>query len=331
MLGHMQGGEPSSLLDPLPPPTQKKKILIVAGPTAVGKTEISLVLAQALGGEILSADSVQVYRGMDIGTAKATPEQRALITHHLIDICDIDEPFNVAEFYKASQEIVREVFARQSVPIFVGGSGFYLHALLYGPPHGPSPHPLIRKSLEEQLEKLGIEALYERVQLLDPIYAATLAEKDRHKILRALEIMAVSEKKVSDFPKTTLLSQEYDFRCWFLHYPKEPLYRRLSDRCESMLQQGFLEEVRHLDALGLRNNRSASQAIGYRQALAFLDSPQEDSDYRHFQDEFYKASRHYTKRQFTWFRKEPLFRWIDLSQHSRETILEWILQDFERG
>lgn len=305
---------------------------MIAGPTASGKTHLSLKLAQAIGGEIISADSCQVYRGMDLGTAKASPEERALIAHHLIDICDLNELFNVAEFYKAAQEAIKEIFIRENVPIIVGGSGFYLHSLLYGPPEGPPSMPVVRQQLERQINDLGVEVLYERLQMLDPAYAATISEYDRHKIVRALEIIAISEKRVSDFPKPVhRQEQDYDFRCWFIYYPREKLYSRIELRCEEMIRKGFLEEVKALEQKGLRQNPCVSQAIGYRQALAFLDSPQTDHDRKLFVSQFKKASRQYAKRQFTWFRKEPLFRWLNVEEFDPERLKELILQDFEQN
>ena len=314
------------------PKGKKKRILLIAGPTAVGKTKLSLSLAAALGGEVVSADSMQVYRGMDIGTAKAGPEERTLITHHLIDICSIEQIFNVAEFYKSAQEAFSLIFSRENVPIVVGGSGFYIHALLYGPPAGPPSKPEVRELLDQQMRDLGPEVLYERLQMFDPDYAATITEFDRHKIIRALEIMALSERRVSDFPKADKLqTQDFDFRCWFIYYPREKLYPRIEKRCEEIVQKGFIEEVKALEQNGLRQNVSASQAIGYRQALDFLKTAQRESDLQHFMDEFKKASRHYAKRQFTWFRKEPLFRWLNIEEHSPERLKELILQDFEQG
>lgn len=314
------------------PQGKKKRILIIAGPTAAGKTQISLSLAQAIGGEIISADSMQVYRGMDIGTAKATPEERALIAHHLIDICDLAQPFNVAEFFKHTQASFRDIVLRENVPIVVGGSGFYIHALLYGPPAGPPSVPEVREQLDRQMKELGPEVLYERLQMLDPDYASTISEQDRHKIIRALEIMALSEKRVSDFPKPDKLQeQQYDFRCWFLYYPRERLYSRIEMRCDEMIRKGFIDEVKELEKNGLRQNPSAAQAIGYRQALDFLSTAQSPENFQQFVAEFKKASRHYAKRQFTWFRKEPLFRWLNIDEHPPERIKELILQDFEQG
>jgi len=305
---------------------------VIAGPTAAGKTQLSLSLAQSIGGEIMSADSMQVYRGMDIGTAKVSAAERALIAHHMIDICDLDEPFNVAEFYYRSQDVLHDIIARESVPIIVGGSGFYIHALLYGPPAGPPSSPDVRDLLEKQMRDLGPEVLFERLQMLDPAYAATISENDRHKIIRALEIIALTDRKVSEFPKPNKLQeQDFDFRAWFIYYPREKLYSRIEVRCEEMIRQGLVDEVRALEERGLRLNSSAAQAIGYAQALKFLGSPQTESDFQEFAKQFKKASRHYAKRQFTWFRKEPIFRWLNIEEHDSEHLKELILQDFEQG
>ncbi|MBI5272448.1 MAG: tRNA (adenosine(37)-N6)-dimethylallyltransferase MiaA [Chlamydiia bacterium] len=323
---------PRALRQPVSFPQKKKRVLVIAGPTASGKTQLSLSLAQVIGGEILSADSCQVYRGMDIGTAKATPEERSLITHHLIDVCDLSTHYNVAHFYKDSRAAIKETLHRENVPIVIGGSGFYIHALLYGPPSGPPSSPEVRKQLEEQMWQLGSDVLYERLQMLDPDYAATIAEKDRHKIIRALEIMALSEKKVSEFPKPEKsLEQEYDFRCWFIYYPRERLYSRIELRCDEMLRKGFLQEVKDLVNQGIKENPSASQAIGYRQALEFLGGAQTEEELQRFITAFKKASRHYAKRQFTWFRKEPHFRWLNCDEHPIERLKEIILQDFEQN
>lgn len=317
---------------PLLDDRKKKRIIVIAGPTAAGKTHLSLSLAQSIGGEIVSADSMQVYKGMDIGTAKASAAERSLIAHHMIDICDLDEPFNVAEFYYRAQDVFHDILSRDNVPIVVGGSGFYIHALLYGPPAGPPSSPDVRDLLEKQMRDLGPEILFERLQMLDPVYAATISENDRHKIIRALEIIALSDRKVSEFPKPDKLQeQEFDFRAWFIYYPREKLYSRIEARCEEMIRQGFLNEVRSLEEKGLRLNSSASQAIGYAQALKFLDSPQSEADLQQFLLQFKKASRHYAKRQFTWFRKEPIFRWLNIEELDHERLKELILQDFEQG
>ncbi|MBP7074302.1 MAG: tRNA (adenosine(37)-N6)-dimethylallyltransferase MiaA [Rhabdochlamydiaceae bacterium] len=310
---------------------KKRKVIILAGPTGVGKTEMSIRMAQAIGGEIISADSMQVYRGMDIGTAKATSEERRIVRHHLIDSRDIDETFNVVDFYHEAQQAFREIFARDHVPIVVGGTGFYIHALIYGPPRGPASVPEVRTKLEKEMEEKGALILYEQLKAFDPDYAATITVRDRQKIIRGLEIIHLTNQKVSFFEKGAVPAQEFDFRCWFLYKPKEILYPGLDNRCDTMITHGFLEEIKKLEQEGLKGNQSASQAIGYRQGLEFLQTPQTEGDMHHFIDEFKKASRRYAKRQFTWFRKEQLFRWINVHKMGPETAMEMIIQDYEQS
>lgn len=315
----------------IPPVPKKKKIIILAGPTGVGKTQMSLLIAGALGGEIVSADSMQVYRGMDIGTAKIKPEERGKIRHHLIDSRDLDETFNVVDFFQEAQQAFREIFARDHVPIVVGGTGFYIHALIYGPPRGPASIPDVRKKIEGEMSEKGSLALYERLKLLDPDYAATITFRDRHKIVRALEIMALTNQKVSFFEKASTPTEEYDFRSWFIYKPKEELYPILDERCEKMIADGLVDEVKKLEAEGLRKNTSASQAIGYRQCLEYLQTAQTPEENAKFLEEFKKASRRYAKRQFTWFRKEPTFRWLNIHKVGLDHSIEMILQDYERN
>lgn len=308
----------------------KKRVIIIAGPTACGKSALALALAQLYGGEIIAADSMQVYRGMDIGTAKPTVTERELVPHHLVDIRDVTDAFNVVDFYYEARHCCHLIHGRDNIPLIVGGSGFYLHSLLYGPPSGPPSVPELRKSLEEECDRLGCETLYERLRQLDPQYAHTITKNDKQKIVRGLEIVTLTGKKVSKLSwKGRRRPQNYDFRCWFVHRPRESLYKRIEQRCDDMIAEGFLEEVARLDQQGIRQNTSAAQAIGYRQALEFLDSAQSKTDYQHFVDKFKQASRNYAKRQFTWFKREPLFRWLDLDMHDPEVALEIIRQDYE--
>jgi len=285
-----------------------------------------------LDGEIISADSMQVYRGMDIGTAKATEQERMLVPHHLIDIREISEPFNVHDYFLEAIDAIDAILARGKVPIVVGGTGFYIHTLLYGPPSGPPSDPAVRDRLEKDLEALGIEALLERLQQLDPVYADSITPNDQHKIIRALEIITISGRRVSDFSwKSRPLLPTYDFRCWFLYYPRPILYERLSKRCDEMLAQGLIEEVASLDAAGIRQNSTARQAIGYRQTLDYIDNEQTEESYARYVQLFKQASHRLAKRQFTWFRKETQFRWIDLSTTSHEELADIIASDYSHN
>lgn len=309
----------------------KKRVIVLAGPTGCGKSAFAMKLADTVGAEIISADAVQVFRNMDIGTSKATPEERVEVPHHLLDIRDINETFNVVDFYYEARHSIQLVNGRDNIPLVVGGSGFYLHSLMYGPPSGPPSVPELRRQLEDELDLLGAAALFERLRQLDPQYASTITSQDKQKIVRGLEIIALTGKKVSKLSwKARLKPQGYDFRCWFLHRPREHLYKMIDERCERMLASGFLEEVANLDKAGLRNNPTASQAIGYRQALDFLDTQRTSDDYCKFVEQFKQASRNYAKKQFTWFRREPLFekRWLDLDQIDTDAAIDIIMQDY---
>lgn len=311
----------------------RKKIIVIAGPTGSGKSALSMMLADAgLPIEIVSADSMQVYRGMDIGTAKVSKEERERVPHHVIDIRDVTQGFNVVDFFFEARQACQAITRRGNIPVVVGGAGFYLDALLYGPPTGPASDPVVRKALEEDMEKQGPGLMYDRLQKLDPVYASTITSHDKHKIVRGLEIIAITGKEVSKNQwreKKKYLN--YDFRCWFVHRPRSSLYHRVEKRCDKMLADGLLEEVAQLDKLGIRSNPTAAQAIGYKQSLEFLDSSQTKEDYNKFLEGLYTATRHYVKRQLTWFRpdREPGYRWLDLDMHDPETAVDIIIRDYE--
>ena len=310
-------------------PRKRKKILILAGPTGCGKTKMSLLLAKRMRGEILSADSMQIYKGMNIGTAKADRNQRLSVPHHLIDIREINEPFNVVDFYYEARHVCEQILSRGNVPVVVGGSGFYLHTFLYGPPSGPPSIDLVRQSIQLEMDQKGSDVLYDKLKELDPEYAKTITKHDQQKIVRALEIIQLTHDKVSSLEWTNKKrAQDYDFICWFLHRPRDVLYRRIEQRCEEMVAQGLFNEVQELSEKGLDGNRSASQAIGYRQATEYLLSGQTEADYQEFLTKFKIASRRYAKRQFTWFRKEPLFRWFDIENYDFEIAADLIYNDF---
>jgi tRNA dimethylallyltransferase len=319
---------PKELMVPIDQQQKQPKMVFVAGPTGCGKTALSLLLADGLQGEIVSADSMQVYQGMDIGTAKPTLLERARLPHHLIDICDVSHPFSVVDFYSAAQDAISDIQSRGKVPIIVGGCGFYLHSLLYGPPAGPPSVPEVRARLESEMEHRGADILFRRLRDLDPDYAATITVNDRHKIIRALEIITLTSQPVSAFSwKLRGPQLTGPYRAWFIHRPRATLYERVEERCDHMIEEGLIQETEELLKKGLRTNPSACQAIGYRQAIEYLDSPRTDADFAAFVASFKKASRRYVKRQFTWFRREPLFRWIDIEVHDMEVLVDMMIQD----
>lgn len=306
---------------------KRSRVLVIAGPTAVGKSALAMDLARRLSGEIVSCDSMQVYRGMDIGTAKPTREELEEIAHHMIDIRDIKDPINVAQFTKEALEALRSITARSKTAIVVGGSGFYVDCLLRGAPSGPSADPFIRAHLESEMEKVGPEPLYDRLCKLDPLYAKTITFADRHKILRALEIMMITGKEVSQISRASA-SKEFHFLCYFLDKPRDRLYKDINFRCQEMLDLGLIAEVQQLIHEGLLENSSAASAIGYRQTLEFLGSDRTCDDYDHFVQRFMQASRHYAKRQFTWFRRDKAFNWLDISCKPKEMVLQEIIEEY---
>lgn len=302
---------------------KKRSIIVIGGPTGSGKSKLAIDIAKEICGEIISVDAMQVYRKMDIGTAKVSMEEMNGIPHHLIDVRDVREVFNVVDFYKMAHKALREILIRRHMPIVVGGSGFYMHVFLYGPPLGPPSNKEVREKLRRKMEEMGAEVLYERLQMLDPIYAKTITEKDKHKIIRALEIISLSHKKVSDFPKQHLESGNLNFNCFFIFLPREKLYEKLDLRCDEMIERGFIEEVEELEKIGIMENSSASQAIGYKQCLEFLKGKISREE---FIFEFKKASRRYAKKQFTWFRKEKRFKWLNMDELGFEKAKEIILE-----
>lgn len=315
---------------PIVLPKPRKRVIILAGPTGCGKSALALDLAKHMHGEIISADSMQIYRGMDIGTAKPSKEEREKIPHHLIDIRDVSETFNVVDFYYEARHCCQQIHSRETVPIVVGGAGFYIHSLLFGPPSGPPSIPEVRKSLENEIEQVGSEVLYDRLKALDPQYAKSITKHDKQKIVRALEIITLTGKMVSNLSwKGRRKPLNYDFRCWFLHRPREQLYHRIEKRCDKMISEGFLEEVEKLIEQGIKTNPSASQAIGYRQAIEYIEGDRSKESYRRFVEVFKQASRNYAKRQLTWFAKEPLFTWVDMDLHDPEVVMDMIAQDYQ--
>jgi tRNA dimethylallyltransferase len=307
---------------------RRKKLIVLSGPTACGKTHFSLDFAEGVGGEIISCDSMQVYRGMDIGTAKVTLAQQERVPHHLIDIRDVTDPFSVVDFYYEAQQAIDKIHSNGNLPIVVGGAGFYLRALLYGPPEGPPSVPLVRQQIEAEMAAQGCMALYRRLQELDPIYAESITVNDRNKIVRALEIIKLTGERVSSLVwKQRKPTCAHQLCCFFLYRPREILYERIERRCDEMLEGGFLEEVERLKAAGLCENRSASQAIGYRQALDYLETDRSAAAYAAFVASFKQASRHYVKRQMTWFRHEPLFQWVNLEDYDHELLVEMMIRE----
>ncbi|WP_194843638.1 tRNA (adenosine(37)-N6)-dimethylallyltransferase MiaA [Candidatus Clavichlamydia salmonicola] len=312
-----------------------KKIILLAGPTGVGKTALSIMLAKLLNGEIISTDSIQVYRGMDIGSAKVSKKERDSVPHHLIDIRHVQEPFNVVDFYYEARQVCDSILARNKVPILVGGAGFYFKTFVSGPPPGPPSVKEIRAQIEAQMAEQGVLSMYEKLHEYDPEYAGTISSKDIHKIVRAFEIITLTGAPVSACKwamskarpdKST--AEEYVYMGWFLSLPRDILHQRINERCDAMLAEGFVEEVKALKQEGIQKNPSAARSIGYAQCLKFLESNQSMEEYNAFVADFKTASRRYVRRQCTWFKKDPLFDVLDINGKNLQILAEELADNF---
>ncbi len=296
-------------------------LVAVVGPTGVGKTEVGIFLAEQVDGEIVNFDSVQVYKYLDIGTAKPTVEERKRVPHHLIDFLEPDEPFNAAAFVELADKVIAEIDERDKRPILVGGTGLYLKALLHGL-FEVGDVSEIREKLKARLEKEGLASLYQELKHLDPETAARLPETDWVRILRALEVYYATGKTFSELARQHAFSERrYPCLKIGLSIPREVLYRRLDQRVDRMLAAGLLEEIKALLARGYDPNLKPLRAIGYRHLIAYL---QGEVDWEEAVRLMKRDTRHYAKRQLTWFRADPEIKWF----HPQD--LEKILTEVKR-
>jgi tRNA dimethylallyltransferase len=279
-------------------------VITVVGPTAAGKSGLSLRLARALGGEIVNADSMQLYRGMDIGTAKLAPAERGGLPHHLLDIWAVTETASVSEYQRLARAAIGEISERGRVPILVGGSGLYIRAAL-DKLEFPGTDPVLREGLEAELAERGAAALHARLQRADPAAAAAILPGNGRRIVRALEVIQLSGRPFS----ATLPGYEsvYPAVQVGLRLPRAELDRRIADRVGRMWQAGFVAEVRALADHGLREGRTASRALGYAQVLRFLagECPEQQAA-----ADTVLATRRFARRQEAWFRRDPRVTWL---------------------
>lgn len=305
----------------------KKPVIVLTGPTAVGKTETSIQLAKAIDGEIISADSMQVYRHMDIGTAKIRPEQMQGIPHYLVDEFEPDEEFNVMIFQKKVKAIMNELYARNKIPILVGGTGFYIQAVLYDTAFAENQgDDHFRLSMQQLAEEKGEQALHERLAAIDPESAAAIHPNNVKRVIRALEYHHFTGEKFSVHNATERQRQSpYTFLYVVLNMAREKLYQRIDLRVDQMIQEGLVEEVKTLLANGNGRDLVSMQGLGYKEIAAALagECTIEDAIYRIKRD-----TRHFAKRQLTWFRRERDVTMLDKDQFTdtEELVAEIISQ-----
>jgi tRNA dimethylallyltransferase len=281
-----------------------RRVIAVVGPTAAGKSALSLRLARALGGEVVNADSMQLYRGMDIGTAKLAAGRRAGVPHHLLDIWDVTKAANVAEYQRLAREAIDDIHARGQVPIVVGGSGLYVRAVLDNLDF-PGTNARVRDRLEGELAEVGAAALHARLTRLDPAAAAAILPSNGRRIVRALEVLELSGRPFS----ATLPGYEsvYDTVQIGLQVPRAELDERIAARIREMWDEGFVAEVSRLAEAGLRDGRTASRALGYAQVLRFLDG---EWSQEQAAAQTVLATRKFARRQESWFRRDPRVAWL---------------------
>ncbi len=284
-------------------------IICIAGPTASGKTSLAVALAKDLNGEVISCDSMQIYRRMDIGTAKPTAEERGGIPHHMIDVADPDEDFSVSRYCEMAAPIVDNIIARGKTAIIAGGTGLYMDSLIKGNPFAPFPSTGMRETLEAQADKAGMEAMLELLRSIDPDAAAKLHLSDRKRIIRALEVYYETGETITAHNlKTQAIPPRYHPLWLGLDFAdRSELYRRIDLRVSIMLEQGLVKEITDLLASGIPEKATSMQAIGYKEFVAALDG---QCTIEEAAEEVRKSSRHYAKRQLTWFRRNKSIHWL---------------------
>lgn len=304
---------------------ESPRVIVIVGPTASGKSAVGIELALRLGGEIVSADSMQVYRGMDIGTAKATREERAAVRHHLIDVADPDEVFSAARYQELAAEAIEDIWGRGRLPIVVGGTGLYVDALIYGflfPEEGRNPE--VRADLEREAEEHGVGALYARLGEVDPVAVSRIHPNDLRRIVRALEVHTVTGEPISRLQGRHQGRPRYRARLFGIAVERQALAARIDCRVRSMVEQGLLKEVRALYAAGYGPELTSMQAIGYKEFGGYIRG---EASLGQALEALKTGTRRYAKRQITWFKRNPDVEWVRAGEHAGPaSIADYIIK-----
>ncbi|MBO5621199.1 MAG: tRNA (adenosine(37)-N6)-dimethylallyltransferase MiaA [Butyrivibrio sp.] len=310
---------------------EKRKLIILTGPTAVGKSKLSIKLAKTIGGEIISADSMQVYKYMNIGTDKISPEKQENVPHHLIDFLDPKEDFNVFVFQKLVKEAIEGIYKRGHVPIIVGGTGFYIQAVIYDIDFTETDEDdVYRKELEERARTEGVHVLHQELKEVDPESAEAIHENNVKRVIRALEYYKKTGKPISEHNKEQKeRSSPYDFKYFVLTDKRENLYSRIDKRVDQMIEDGLEDEVKELLKLGSPKTATSMQGLGYREMFGYLEGEYDLSRAIYL---IKRNTRHFAKRQLTWFKRERDVIWIDKNDfdHNDDLILKEIVRIYEQ-
>lgn len=302
-------------------------LIIISGPTGVGKTDISIKLASKLNGEIISADSMQIYKYMDIGSAKITKEEMKGIPHHLIDIIEPSVEFSVAQFKERSENIIEDISSRQKYPILVGGTGLYINSLIFNYDFaGVYKDIEFRRELEELAEEGGKEYVHEMLKAVDMVSYKKLYPNDLKRVIRALEVHKLTGKTIAEFNENQdIYNIPYNVHYFVLNMDRANLYKRINERVDIMLQKGLVEEVIKLKNMGYNSDMQSMKGIGYKEILFYLEGK---TTLEEAIEKIKQGSRNYAKRQLTWFRKDTRTKWIDKDKFlNEEAIVEYIISE----
>lgn len=305
----------------------KKPIVVLTGPTAVGKTELSIQLAKVIGGEIISADSMQVYKDMDVGSAKITPEEMDGVRHYLVDELEPFDEFHVVKFQEYAKKYLNEIYAHGKIPIIAGGTGFYIQALLndidFTEQESDSAY---RKELEALAEEHGNQYLHDRLKEVDPESAEAIHPNNRKRVIRALEFYQETGRKISEHnAKEQMRTSPYNFAYFVLNDERSHLYKRIDARVDKMIEDGLEAEVRRLKEMGCTKDMVAMQGIGYKEMLSYLDGSYSLEEAVYI---IKRETRHFAKRQITWFKRERDVIWLNKNEfdYKNEAILAYMIK-----
>jgi len=304
--------------------TSKPRILVFTGATASGKTSLALQVARRLPCEIICMDSMQIYKRMDIGTAKPTAEEQAVAPHHMLDIIEPSASFSVAEYVERTHQVIADILSRGHIPTLVGGTGLYLQGLSLPMNYGGLPSdPVVRQALTEEMEKLGAQEMHARLSRIDPPSAARLHPNDARRVIRALEIYQLTGIPMSQHKTPTDADSLYDFSVYAIDWDRHILHDRINLRVDQMMKEGLLDEVRSLIASGVPSDAQSMQGLGYKELLPVLNGSMPLSD---AVEQIKTGTRNYARRQLIWFRRDKRVHWIPSAQAfdtANDIIAQW--------
>ena len=304
----------------------KNKLIILAGPTASGKTSVSIDLAKRLGGEIISADSMQVYKYMDVGTAKISVEEMQGVKHHLIDVLDPKEDFNIVKFQNMVKCSIEEIVKNGHIPILVGGTGFYIQSVIYDIDfNNEDDNSSIRKELEEEYDTYGADFMYEKLKKIDMVSADSIHKNNKKRIIRAIEYFLINNEPISSHNEVQREKKSpYDYRFFVLNPPRDILYERINKRVDIMVENGLVDEVKKLREMGLSTANISMQGIGYKEIIEYLDG---EVSLETAIENIKQNTRHMAKRQVTWFKREKDVIYVDpFSFESNDKIVDYMIE-----